>query len=63
MEHLVKITNYVVDMPRHLPLFRQVRDRYGSRDNPPASTLVQVVQLAGEGLPFEVDAYAVLPPK
>lgn len=63
MEHVVKITNYVVDMPRHFPLFRQVRDRYVSRDNPPASTLVQVVRLAGDGLLFEVDAIAVLPPK
>lgn len=63
MEHVVKLTNYVVDMPRHFPLFRQVRDRYVNRDNPPASTLVQVVRLAGDGLLFEVDAIAVLPPK
>ena len=63
MAHVVKLTNYVVDMPRHLALFRQVRDRYVSRDNPPASTLVQVVRLAGDGLLFEVDAIAVLPPK
>jgi len=63
MEHVVKLTNYVVDMPRHFPLFRQVRDRYISRDNPPASTLIQVVRLAGDGLLFEVDAIAVLPPK
>lgn len=63
MEHVVKLTNYLVDMPRHFALFRQVRDRYVSRDNPPASTLVQVVRLAGDGLLFEVDAVAVLPPK
>jgi len=61
MEHVVKITNYVVDMPRHLPFFRQVRDRYVSRDNPPASTLIQVVRLAADGLLFEIDAIAVLP--
>ena len=63
MTHVVKLTNYLVDMPRHLALFRQVRDRYVSRDNPPASTLIQVVRFAGEGLLFEVDAIAVLPPK
>ncbi|MGH6983600.1 MAG: RidA family protein [Stellaceae bacterium] len=63
MEHVVKLTNYVVDMPRHFALFRQVRDRYVSGDNPPASTLVQVVRLAGDGPLFEVDAIAVLPPK
>lgn len=63
MEHVVKITNYLVDVPRHFALFRQVRDRYVNRDNPPASTLIQVVRLAGDGLLFEVDAVAVLPPK
>ena len=63
MEHVVKITNYVVDMPRHFPIFRQVRDRYVSRDNPPASTLVQVVRLAADGLLFEIEAIAVLPLK
>ena len=63
MEHVVKITNYLVDVPRHFPIFRQVRDRYVSRDNPPASTLVQVVRLAADSLLFEVEAIAVLPPK
>ncbi|MGH7001101.1 MAG: RidA family protein [Stellaceae bacterium] len=63
LEHVVKITNYLVDMPRHFPLFRQVRDRYFSKENPPASTLVQVVRLAGDGLLFEVEAIAVLPPR
>lgn len=63
MGHLVKITNYLVDVPRHFPIFRQVRDRYVSRDNPPASTLVQVSRLALDGLLFEIEAIAVLPPK
>ncbi|MGH6969672.1 MAG: hypothetical protein ACREEL_07780 [Stellaceae bacterium] len=40
-----------------------MRDRYVSHDNPPASTLIQVVRLAADGLLFEVDATAVLPPK
>src|SRR5487761_542005 len=63
MGHLVKITNYLVDVPRHFPIFRQVRDRYVSQDNPPASTLVQVSRLALDGLLFEIEAIAVLPPK
>ena len=62
-EHVVKLTNYVVDMPRHFALFRQVRDRYVSRDNPQTSTLVQVSRLAGDGLLFEIEAIAVMPPK
>jgi len=63
MEHVVKITNYLVDVPRHFPIFRQVRDRYVSAQNPPASTLVQVSRLALDGLLFEVEAIAVLPSK
>jgi enamine deaminase RidA (YjgF/YER057c/UK114 family) len=63
MEHVVKITNYLVDVSRHFPIFRQVRDRYVSAQNPPASTLVQVSRLALDGLLFEVEAIAVLPPK
>src|SRR5487761_627689 len=62
-EHIVKITNYLIDMPRHFAIFRQVRDRYVSKENPPASTLVQVSRLAGDGLLFEVEAIAVLPTK
>jgi 2-iminobutanoate/2-iminopropanoate deaminase len=59
-EHVVKITNYFVDMA-HLPAFFEVRDRYVNSKAPPASTAVQIVRLAREGALFEVEAIAVIP--
>ena len=61
-EHVVKLTNFFVDMA-HLPLFFEVRDRYVNVNAPPASTAIQVVRLAREGALFEVEAVAVLPAK
>ena len=59
-QHVVKLTNFFVDMS-HLPAFFEVRDRYVNTKAPPASTAVQVVRLAREGALFEVEAVAVLP--
>jgi len=59
-EHVVKITNFFVDMD-HLPVFFEVRDRYVNTKAPPASTAIQVVRLAREGALFEVEAVAVVP--
>ena len=61
-QHVVKITNFFVDMA-HLPVFFEVRDRYVNVKAPPASTAIQVVRLAREGALFEVEAVAVLPAK
>ncbi len=61
-EHVVKITNYFVDMA-HLQTFFEVRDRYVNTKAPPASTAVQISRLAREGALFEVEAIAVLPAK
>ncbi|HTS40814.1 MAG TPA: RidA family protein [Xanthobacteraceae bacterium] len=61
-EHVVKITNYFVDI-NHLPYFFEVRDRYVNTKAPPASTAVQIVKLAREGALFEIEAVAVLPAK
>jgi enamine deaminase RidA (YjgF/YER057c/UK114 family) len=61
-EHVVKITNYFVDMA-HLQSFFEVRDRYVNTKAPPASTAIQIVRLAREGALFEVEAIAVLPAK
>jgi len=61
-EHVVKITNYFVDI-NHLPYFFEVRDRYVNTKAPPASTAVQIVKLAREGALFEIEAIAVLPAK
>ena len=59
-EHVVKITNYFVDMAQ-LPAFFEVRDRYVNTKAPPASTAVQIARLAREGALFEVEAIAVMP--
>ena len=59
-EHVVKITNYFVDIS-HLPIFREVRDRYLETQAPPASTAVQIGKLAMNGLLFEIEAVAVVP--
>jgi enamine deaminase RidA (YjgF/YER057c/UK114 family) len=60
-EHVVRITNYFVNMD-HLPIFFEVRDRYVNTKAPPVSTAIQVVRLAREGALFEIEATAVLPP-
>ena len=59
-EHVVKITNFFVDMA-HLPLFLEVRDRYVNTKAPPASTAIQIGRLAREGALFEIEAVAVIP--
>jgi enamine deaminase RidA (YjgF/YER057c/UK114 family) len=62
LEHVVKITNYFVDMA-HLPIYREVRDLYFDTKAPPASTAVQVVKLALPDFLFEIEAIAVVPTK
>ena len=58
--HVVKITNYFVDMA-HLQTFFEVRDRFVHTEAPPASTAVQVVKLARPEALFEIEAIAVVP--
>jgi len=62
LEHVVKITNYFVDMS-HIAVFREVRDSYFDTKAPPASTAVQIVKLAMPELLFEIEAIAVVPDK
>jgi len=62
LEHVVKITNYFVDIS-HIAIFREVRDRYFDTKAPPASTAVQIVKLAMPELLFEIEATAVVPDK
>jgi enamine deaminase RidA (YjgF/YER057c/UK114 family) len=57
---VVKLNLYVVDYkPEYRALLHEVRARYVSKDNPPASTLVGVQALARPGLLIEVEAIAV----
>jgi 2-iminobutanoate/2-iminopropanoate deaminase len=61
-EHVVKLTNFFVDMD-HLPVFFEVRDAFVNTKAPPASTAIQVGRLARDGALFEVEAVAVIPDK
>jgi enamine deaminase RidA (YjgF/YER057c/UK114 family) len=59
-EHVVKVTNFFVDMA-HLPVFFEVRDQFVNTRAPPASTAIQVGRLARDGALFEIEAVAVIP--
>ena len=60
-EHVVKSTIFVVNFkPEMLPVIREVRGRYFSREHPPASTLVGVTALAGSEWLVEIEATAVM---
>ncbi len=58
---VVKINNYLIDLPGHLPIFREVRDMYLDMSRPPASTTIQISALAREGALLETEAVAILP--
>jgi len=62
LEHVVKLTNFFVDMD-HLPVFFEVRDMFVNTKAPPASTAIQIGRLARDGALFEVEAVAVIPDK
>jgi enamine deaminase RidA (YjgF/YER057c/UK114 family) len=62
-EHVVRVTNYFVDITAHLPIYLEVRDRYVDTKAPPASTAIQIGKLAREGALFEIEATAVVPLK
>lgn len=59
-EHVVKITNFFVDMS-HLPIFFEVRDKFVNTKAPPASTAIEIKRLARDGALFEIEAVAVIP--
>jgi enamine deaminase RidA (YjgF/YER057c/UK114 family) len=57
---VVKINTYIVGYrPEYRSLMHQVRAKYVSKDNPPASTLVGVQALALADYLIEVEAVAV----
>jgi enamine deaminase RidA (YjgF/YER057c/UK114 family) len=59
-DHVVKITNFFIDMS-NLPIFFEVRDKYVNTKAPPASTAVQIGKLARDDALFEIEAVAVIP--
>ncbi len=59
-DDVVKITTFVVDyQPEHRAVLSEVRGRYLSKENPPASTLLGVSALAGPEWLIEIEATAV----
>jgi enamine deaminase RidA (YjgF/YER057c/UK114 family) len=60
-EHVVKINNYIVEIGKNIPAFREVRDRNLNMAAPPASTTIGVPELARPGALFEVEAVVMLP--
>ena len=60
MKDVVKINNYIVDIPTNIAIFREVRDQYLNMAAPPASTAIGVPALARPGALFEIEAIAVL---
>lgn len=59
MADVVKFTIFLTDLA-DLPIFRTVRDRYISLENPPASSLVQVAGLVNPQFRVEVEAIAAI---
>ncbi len=63
-DDVVKLNWYVKGYKaEYLPVIREVRDRYVSKSNPPASTLAGVAALATDDYLIEVEAVAALPAK
>ncbi|WP_347309986.1 RidA family protein [Defluviimonas sp. SAOS-178_SWC] len=61
-EHLGRLTAYVTEGGSELiETYRKVRARYLNADTPPASVLVQVVELYDPRLKIEVEAIGVVP--
>lgn len=56
---VVKLTYYVTDM-RQMQVVRDVRDGYIDRENPPASSAVQVSRLVKDEFMIEIDAIAAV---
>lgn len=58
---VVKLNVYVVGFePAHRALLQSVREKYVSKDHPPASTLVGVQALATSAFLVEIEAVAVV---
>lgn len=56
---IVKLNNYLTDMS-HLPIFREVRDKFLNVSAPPASTTIQISKFARDGALIEIEAVAML---
>jgi enamine deaminase RidA (YjgF/YER057c/UK114 family) len=59
-DDVVKLNNYLIDIPANLGIYREVRDKYVNVGQPPASTTVGVPALARPDALYEVEAVVML---
>ena len=59
-DDVVKLNNYLIDIPKNLGIYREVRDKYVNTSRPPASTTIGVPALARDGALFEAEAIVML---
>jgi enamine deaminase RidA (YjgF/YER057c/UK114 family) len=59
-DDVVKLNNYLVDIPGNLGIYREVRDKYVNVGQPPASTTIGVPALARPDALYEVEAVVML---
>jgi enamine deaminase RidA (YjgF/YER057c/UK114 family) len=59
-DHVVKLNYYLLDISQ-IQAVREVRDLFVNKQNPPASSAVEVRRLFRDDLLIEVDAIAVIP--
>ena len=59
-DDVVKLNNYLIDIPANLGVYREVRDKYVNVGQPPASTTIGVPALARPDALYEVEAVVML---
>jgi enamine deaminase RidA (YjgF/YER057c/UK114 family) len=59
-DDVIKLNNYLVDIPGNLGAYRDVRDKYVNTSQPPASTTIGVPALARPDALYEVEAVVML---
>ena len=59
-DDVVKLNNYLIDIPKNLGSYREVRDKYVNTSQPPASTTIGIPALARPDALYEVEAVVLL---
>jgi enamine deaminase RidA (YjgF/YER057c/UK114 family) len=59
-DDVVKLNNYLLDIPKNLGIYREVRDKYVNTSQPPASTTIGIPALARPDALYEVEAVVLL---
>ena len=59
-DDVVKLNNYLINIPANLGIYREVRDKYVNVGQPPASTTIGVPALARPDALSEVEAVVML---